>query len=490
MRTISAEEYKKQYGEAGVQAFNTQATPQEQPGLFSRIGTDLSKRVSDVATSFKKEVMPTAGLDMNPLEKVRFGARALGAVGGGITDVIGEGVKSLGDVTGISSAISDVTKPVGLAILDTDWGKAGLEAIKGGVETYNQFKQAHPDVANGLEDVINIASLLPVGKGVQVAKNAATDITKVGVNAIETGIKDLVPKVGTIVDKAPANIMQRVARIPKGAQADFQKLAGESVGEYLAKRDIFGNVDTITEKLFNRFKQSKNTADEALAGLTGTFEPSPVKTALEELLAREKRVSAQGAPSPNLARTQELINKFDTQGLTMQEINEAKRLYESNVKLDFSKLINPEGVARANNIDNAIRTWQFSKAEELGLKNLPAINKETQLAKNLLDSLGKEYYGAAGNNLVGLTDWVVLSGGDPTAMGSFLVKKIFSDKSVQSAVAKYLNKGKAVMGDVKADIGTSRVKQLPAPTTNFRTQTPTGKTIKVPEKGKNIDVIQ
>lgn len=487
MQTLTAEQFKQKYGEAGVQAFNSKTiSPQEDKGFISRVGADLSKRISDVTSSFKKEVTPEG----TPLGGIRLGMRTAGAIAGGITDIAGEGIKSISNATGLTEAI----KPVGLAVLDTPIGKAGLDAIKTGTEAYNTFKQTHPDVANSLEDVLNVASLLPVGAGAKITGQGALDVTKgalkVGSEQIGKVTDFVIPKVGQVIDKAPANIMQRVARIPKGAQNEFQKMAGESVGEYLAKRDIFGNIDTITEKLYNRFKQSKSTADNALESLPGTFEPPQVKTALEELLAREKRVSSPGAESPNLARTGELLNKYNTQGLTMKEINEAKRLYEANVKLDFSKLTNPEGVAKANNLDNAIRKWQFSKAEELGMKNLGEINRETRLAKSLLDSLGKEYYGSAGNNLVGLTDWVVLSGGDPTAMSSFLVKKIFSDKSVQSAVAKYLNKGKATIGEVKADIGPSKVLQLPSPTSNIRSSISIGKTIKVVPKGRNIDVIK
>ena len=429
-------------------------TNTEQPSFLSRVGTDLKKRASDIVTSFKKEINPQA----TPLGGARLGLRTAGAIAGSITDIGGEAIKSIADTTGISQAI----KPVGLAILDTPLGKAGLEAVKGGVDSYNAFKQANPDTANALEDIINIASILPIGEGAKIVGQTGSDLLKGTSNVLQDASKFVIPKAGQVVDQAPAKIMQRVARISKGKQANFEKMAGESVGTYLTKRNIFGNVDEISQKLFNRFEQSKSEADNALAKLTGTFEPTPVKTALEELLAREKRISSVGAESPNLARTQELLNKIDTQGLTMKEINEAKRLYERNVKLDFVKLTNPEGVARANNLDNAIRSWQIKQAETLGLKNLPAINKETRLAKQLLDDLGKEYSGSAGNNAMTLTDWIMLSGGNPTAVSGFLVKKTFSSKKVQSALAKYLNKGKPVMGNVKADIGTSQVKQLPA----------------------------
>ena len=265
-----------------------------------------------------------------------------------------------------------------------------------------------------------------------------------------------------VLGDQPAKIMQRVARISKGKQAKFEKVAGESVGEYLTKRGIFGNIEDISSQLYMKFSKSKQSADDALSQLTGTYEPPVIKTALKELVARETRVSAEGAPSPNLSRVVELTGKVNTKGLTMSEINEVKRLYERSVKLDFLKQNLPEGVAKANNIDNAIRNWQFKQAETLGLKNLPEINKETRLAKQLLDDIGAEYAGAAGNNAITLTDWILLSGGDPIAIAGFLTKKTFSSKKVQAAIAKVLNQGKQVKGEVKPDIRQSKVPQLQA----------------------------
>lgn len=274
---------------------------------------------------------------------------------------------------------------------------------------------------------------------------------------------------------SPSSIMQRVARISKTKQAKFEQTAGESVGEYLSKRGIYGDVEDVSKKLYDRFAASKGEADKALASLPGKYKAKPVETALSELFARETRVSSPGALSKDFKRVRELKNKYQSEGLDMSEINEVKRLYEKNIRLDFVKQNIPEGVAKSTNLDNALREWQFGQAERLGLKNLPEINRETRLAKQLLDDLGVEYSGSAGNNAVSLSDWVVLSGGDPTAVASFLVKKGFSSKKVQSGLAKLLGKKptigapKAITGKPKMDLqdflksieGRTKQPQLP-----------------------------
>lgn len=240
----------------------------------------------------------------------------------------------------------------------------------------------------------------------------------------------------TAVTPESAAIMQRVARISKGKQLKFKDTAGESVGDYLVKRGIYGDEEQIVEQLYKRFNDSKNVADEALASLEGTYQPQQVKDALEMLGEKFTKASTKGAQDPNLARTNELLAKLDGEGLTMSEINEAKRLFEKNVKLDFARENSPDGLRLSNNVDEAIRQWQFNQAEQLGLKNLPEINRETRLARQLMDDLGAESAGSAGNNAVSLTDWIVLAEGNPASIAAFLGKKAAASKKLQSAVAK------------------------------------------------------
>jgi len=232
--------------------------------------------------------------------------------------------------------------------------------------------------------------------------------------------------------------MQRVARINALDQQKFSQTAGKSVGDYLVERGIYGNDEQIMMQLANRNQQSKNLADTELAKLGGQWKSAPIKTALDDLLARETRISSPGASSKDLSLVQQLKTKHDTTGLTMSEVNTVKRLYERNVRLDYLKQNLPESIARANTIDDAIRKWQFSQAEKLGLNNLPEINKETQLAKMLGDALFKKNARSGGNNAFGLADAILLSGGDPSAISMLIIKKTLGNKSVQSSVAKLL----------------------------------------------------
>jgi len=255
----------------------------------------------------------------------------------------------------------------------------------------------------------------------------------------------------------PEAIMQRVARIPKSAQEKFNKSIGENVGEYLVKRGIYGNDEEIITKLYNRFNDSKAVADAAIETLPGTYKPTQIKTALKELLQRERLISSPGAISKDYRTIGDLITKYRSDGLTMPEINKVKRLYESKIKLDYLKTPGTLAttVERANNLDSSIRSWQLDKAKELGLKNLDQINKETRAARTLADELYKQNVGTSGNNSLSLTDAVLLAGGDPTSVGMLLARKTFGSKSVQSAIAKKLAP-EATIGNVVSDFGTPK----------------------------------
>lgn len=356
----------------------------------------------------------------------------------------------LSRLTELASTVKKETTQVGTGNVVTDVAVGAGKSFYKGVQDIGKLITNPLSRVMGLkkEDVgISDETLKPVntaqkfGAGLETAAEflvplGATKVT----GKLATGAGKLLKVGDKVVD--PAKIMQRVARINPSEQVKFEKQAGETVGSYLVNRKIFGKPEKIAEKLVTKFQESKNEADKALATLKGEYKPTVIGTALKNLLKKEVAVSEKGALSPDLKKVNALLNKFNTKGLTMSEINDVKRLYERNIKLDFLKQNLPEGVKKANNIDNAIRTWQFNEAEKLGLQNLPEINKETQLAKQLADAIGKKLAGSGANNAVTLTDWIVLAGGDPTAVGGFLGKKILSSKTLQSKIAEKLSSSK------------------------------------------------
>jgi hypothetical protein len=272
-----------------------------------------------------------------------------------------------------------------------------------------------------------------------------------------------------IMKDGAGSIMQRVARINALDQQKFKQAAGESVGDYLVKRGIYGTDDEIVVKLADRFIKSKTVADDALAKLPGRHTNGVLDDLLEELASREARISTKNVPSRDLATVSDLVAKNKAGGLTMSEVNTAKRLYERNVKLGYLKENNTEAVARATNLDDTLRKWQFAKSKELGFENLDEINRETRLSRQLGDALFKKTSRAEGNNAFGLTDAVLLSGGDPSAITMLLTKKTLGSGRVQSGIAKTIGP--------KATVGLPEARFTPGSATQSPLQSPPTKSI-------------
>ena len=464
-RRIESGQMNTELESAGLNQYITTPTPSEERTLGSKVKSGLKsvyKAVAEpvanliarpgqaVLSAMGKEV-PTGeflGLNITAPKTAKdvigdvgrgLETVALGIGGGAVADIAKAGVKGAikqgaiqgakqgaiaGGMTGLGQGLQGELTPEEIAKSTLQGTLIG--GVTGGV------------LGGGIPAVGAVAQ-----KTAQVAKKGTQLVTKTGKETVESIAK-------------PANIMQRVARVDPTQQVKFKEASGETIGEYLTNRKIFGNTEEVITKVVDRFKQSKNQADEALAKLTGVYKPTPVKTVLNDLFTKEKNISSPGALSSDFKRVLSLKNKFDREGLTMSEINEVKRLYERNVKLDFMKQNLPEGVKKANTLDDALRKWQFTQAEKLGLKNLPELNKETRSAKMLADALAKKYGKEQANNAVSLTDWIVLTGADPaTAVSQYLVKKIFSSKGLQSKIAQKLSK-KVPEKTVKPIFGTPK----------------------------------
>lgn len=411
---------------------------------------DVETAISRLRTGYvppepvKKEIKPTFGEQV--VETAKAGVERIGqgfeqATKPGATplDALESGIKAgEGVIQTATSPLAPLFSPIGKLIGYVSDKIAGNKAVQDFANS-----PAGEITSRVAEDVAGLSTIAGAVAGGKTAPKIASTVGRIAsetadslVGIADTGTTGIQKALSSTLD--PSAIMQRVARISKGKQAAFEKQAGQSVGSYLVDNGIFGNIDEITTQLFDKFQKSRQVADDSLAKLKGNFKAKPVETALQTLFERETRVSSPGALSKDFARVRQLQQKYKTEGLNMSEINEVKRIYEKNIKVDYLKSQNPEGVAKATSLDTALREWQFAQAEKLGLKNLDDINKNTRLSKQLLDDLGKEYAGSAGNNAVGLTDWIILSGLDPTAISAFLAKKTFSSKGIQSAIAKKL----------------------------------------------------
>lgn len=463
MTTLSFKDFSKG-GNISVVDNEGQVQKQE-----AQSGPSFFQKLQDTASQTASNIKETVNSDSN------FASKALQVTG----NVAQGGLGVAGDVISstpvVKDVVSAVAKPISAGVKATQDWIANNPSVQKAVsnetsDSIASFLDQHPDIAKNAEAVNSIANAILVAKGSLETAGTVKNLATKAVDSVPGIVKPIVDTAKTVVQKITpesTEIMQRVARIPKQEQIKFKDLSGESVGSFLDRTGNYGTTDQIVEKLYKDFTQSKANADNALETLQGTYRAAPVRTALSELEGKMQRTSSPGAPDPELSRVTELVNKEKTTGLTMSEINEVKRIFERRVRLDYMKEgTSQDSIQRATNIDKAVHDWQMAEADKAGLTNLQEINKSTQINKQLMDALGKENAGTAGNNALGLTDAILVAGGSPQAIASLLVKKTFSDKGVQSYVAKKLSKNK-----VKATVPEAKFKeklQLPAPKTDVQ----------------------
>ncbi len=323
---------------------------------------------------------------------------------------------------------------------------AGTEIM----QRYASWEQKHPEAAKDIQDVLDVVGLFG-GKGAgELGTKGGGLLSEAAPNAVQW-VKDGGKGAIRAAKSSPEEIMTRVARVTPTEQAAFKKISGGSIGEYLTKTGNFGTPEDIVIREAGKFLQSKSMVDDAFSKLPGEYRVGPIEDALKSVIRRGEKVSTPSAQADYLFRAKELLKKSASMGLNMEEINWVKRTLEREVRLGYNKLMNADAVERAKNVDKAIRNWQLDKAADLGFTNLSEMNKQTQIARFITDKLGKSIASKEALNNLSLTDWVILAGGDPTAIGGFLTKKFFSSKAIQAKVAKLLS-GEAGEGIITPDV--------------------------------------
>lgn len=170
-----AEEYQALKRSGPIPYQTTSALPEQQPGVIvpapeqgvvSRLGEDLSGRARTAAEALTQ----AATGEINPLRGL---LRVGGAAAGGVGDILG---------AGLSAITPDfIEKPLGAAVGDAVG--AGLETPVGR-GLMSAYQGLDPELRKDLEAGANIASLVPIGKGVGLAAKAGKEAIPTATRAV------------------------------------------------------------------------------------------------------------------------------------------------------------------------------------------------------------------------------------------------------------------------------------------------------------------
>lgn len=344
-------------------------------GFFSRTFDDLKQRSANFGES----------LERFATGKQSFGSTTLQFMGqsaGGAQDVIGEALSSVVS-TFTPQPVKDAVKNAGVAFLETPVGQAGLQAIKSGVDAYEDWKQEHPRDAANLESVVNIGSLLPVGAG---AKAAAKPIARGFVGASRALGTALEPVEQGLRESAEKGVKQVLGATTKSAKLESERLAPELLNRPMKE----------TFALTRKGMEAKATAGRELAGeaiddlgeLPGN---TKVKTLIDALEAEKDQFVIDGvAVNPdaieNISSMQRLFEQYGDE-VSNESLRKVRRLLDEKV---YGAKGSFPTVAEGSKLDAqkmAADTIRGILAE--AHPDLAKLNKEFTFWKNLEDVLQK-----------------------------------------------------------------------------------------------------
>lgn len=348
----------------------------------------------------------------------------------------------------------------------------GINYLADKISNNPQLQEAmqNPEFTKNLESSLKIASDLGI---ISSEILGADQAVKLGAK-VDTGISNVVDKTQTAIsgvvddstkllnqvgDNAPVAIMNKVARVTSKEAQTFKAMTGKDIGEYLTEKGNFNSPTKIIEKEAETFTRTLADKEATLAKLPGEFKSGIIDDVLKELKAKAESTSTQNVKAPYLKQVDEWIAKAESTGLNNAEINNVKKLFEREVKLGYNKLTDATKVKQATYLDDALRTFQDETASNLGFTNIKELSKQIQASKFIVDKIGNKLVSNNLLNGVNLTDYIILAGGEPSSVGAFLTKKLFSNKAIQAKIAKLLSSGE-VTPEIKANYSPQATKAI------------------------------
>ncbi len=380
---------------AGIPVVPSQGT---EPSFLKRVLSDLENRAVEQAGALERQA---TGKQSLPSTLLQIG----GSVAGTMTDVAGEAVKSIGDVTGLTEPAKEAGGAIVKAISETAIGKAALDAISGGMESYNQWKTLNPVEAKNIESVMNIAALIPAErgaslalKGAEAASDVASATARVGGRVLKTagekttalGIRPVKQAEKLLGYRADTPITERITN----------RLVGERGGrpvttpETTTRLGIKGTQSQVGV-------QAKRTADALYKKeILPALKESKAVLGKDDLFSKvEERIAGIKEPGKRKAYLEayEAI-KDDYKNMNLVSLEEAQKIKSG---LDE---FTPEKMFKGKNVANEFKVLQKDVADAIREKTyavLPDKYKTKFLDWGNLQDLQKMGITAIGDPLIG-----------------------------------------------------------------------------------------
>lgn len=308
-------------------------------------------------------------------------------------------------------AISDAFTSGIAKTLEATEGSIGREKVEQMIAAYNVWADQNPEAASNVRDASSLMLSLAEAAGFKGGSTAAREAADVATDAVVKGSKQL-EKVGNKADEALrvaarsageavdiATESRRAARVASQqekvdnavariTQAGADDRAKEQARRALTEIDTTGvkTYDELNNRIDEQIKAISQNVDAELNQFTETYTPqtagvytkvgdktvtqNPVLEALDGL---ETAYNKSGE-APKAEAIRQLRQKFETDGLTVREMNDLAREYGIEYRdRSFTKMGDPKAGFNAENYEN-VRS---------GLKQVVRDRLPTDTAKEL-----------------------------------------------------------------------------------------------------------
>jgi hypothetical protein len=286
----------------------------------------------------------------------------------------------------------------------------------------------------------------------QAVKNVASgvkEVADVGVAKVGSVVEPVIQTGVDVVKKTytPERALQSTNKMTKKQIIDFTSInKGKTPSEWLIERDLIDTPENTVESLVARADEAKKILDESLSKVEGTYKtPELLSVPIQEL--REQFTKTRPFGGEDVTAINSYAKKVESgEGLTLSEVNNLKRIYERNVKVNYLKDNNAIGIDRANEIDSNLRNFVRDEGAKAGVPAVARLSNEIQSSHSLANNIANWVEGSASNNLVSLTDYILLGGSVADVKTGFALsfgKKLLSQPKLKVWFVKSATKGDA-----------------------------------------------
>lgn len=385
-----AQAYQRLKGQTGMQDVPMQPIEKDFLGdvgdTLARAGTRVASAVGRAATG---EIHPISGL-----------IQGVGGVAGGVGDLTSD---VLHHVPVVKDVVKGVEGAIGQgveAVLATDEGQQALQA-------YQRFAQEHPEMAGNIESGIDIATALPILKGVRVGMDAAG----AGVNRVLRGSKDEVLEAVSphMTPKEMASAVATRGTQKKGllgevsirpAAADLRTAAAvrANVPTFNPNKPLLHNIDAVQTTVSQMAKQLKQRVNEMGAGrIYSHQEFAKALRGVEKPLLISSDVTMNNAYNRLIAKAVEIAKK---KGGKVPDLLDVRQEFDGFIKKQFPNLYSSEALTpmrqAVRDIRNAITDFTVKNLpDDVGLRDSllvqhQLLNAIENMAEKATKGAGKE----------------------------------------------------------------------------------------------------